>query len=426
MNFAKVDGAGYFKIKNGYLKVVGTLASIPLNWIKKGGDIDGEAADDDESGTSVSLSGDGKTVAIGAMRHGTHDIGHVRVYKYNESDYTWTNKGGDLDVEEDVDESGYSVSLSNDGHTVAIGAIRNNGNGENSGHVRVYKYDEKDGWTQKGSDIDGEAAFDQSGYSVSLSNGGKTVAIGAIQNADNGENSGHVRVYEYINNTWTQKGGDIDGGGFFAQSGYSVSLSTDGKTVAIGAIFSLNDDGEYSGHVRVYEYINNIWTQKGSDIDGKASLDQSGFSVSLSGDSETVAIGAPNNGNLRGHVRVYKYENDWTQKGSDIDGEANGDYSGSSVSLSNDGNTVAIGARQNDGNGENSGHVRVYKYDNDNKTWTQKGIDIDGEAAEDQSGYSVSLSDNGDTVAIGARYNDIFDDNGTVQNIGHVRVYEFK
>ncbi len=83
MNFAKVDGAGYFEIKNGYLKVVGTSASIPLNWTQKGGDIDGEA-DGDYSGYSVSLSNDGNTVAIGAMANDDNGdgSGHVRVYEF--------------------------------------------------------------------------------------------------------------------------------------------------------------------------------------------------------------------------------------------------------------------------------------------------------------------------------------------------------
>ena len=51
------------------------------------------------------------------------------------------------------------------------------------------------------------------------------------------------------------------------------------------------------------------------------------------------------------------------QLGSYIDGEAAGDYSGNSVSLSSDGLTVAIGAYGNDGNSSNSGHVRIYSWD---------------------------------------------------------------
>ena len=69
----------------------------------------------------------------------------------------------------------------------------------------------------------------------------------------------------------------------------------------------------------------------------------------------------------------------WIQRGSDIDGEAAEDYSGNTVSLSSDGTIVAIGAYGNDGKGANTGHVRVYEWDG--STWIQKGADIDGEAA---------------------------------------------
>ena len=61
-------------------------------------------------------------------------------------------------------------------------------------------------------------------------------------------------------------------------------------------------------------------------------------------------------------MRIYQYINSsWQQLGTDIDGEAAGDYSGHSVSLSDNGSTVAIGATGNDGNGDDSGHVRVYE-----------------------------------------------------------------
>jgi hypothetical protein len=133
----------------------------------------------------------------------------------------------------------------------------------------------------------------------------------------------------------------------------------------------------------------NIWNLLGQDIDGEAAFDFSGTSVSLSADGTIVAIGAPSNdgnGNVSGHVRVYKWNGTiWTQLGQDINGEAANDYSGTSVSLSADGTIVAIGAY---GNSSNSGHVRVYKWNG--TIWTQLGQDIDGEAANDFSGRSVS------------------------------------
>jgi len=102
--------------------------------------------------------------------------------------------GGDIDGEGAGDYSGYSVSLSADGTIVAIGAMYNDGNGADSGHVRVYKY-EGSSWEMIGGDIDGEGAGDYSGYSVSLSADGTIVAIGATGNDGNGANSGHVRIF---------------------------------------------------------------------------------------------------------------------------------------------------------------------------------------------------------------------------------------
>ena len=81
----------------------------------------------------------------------------------------------------------------------------------------------------------------------------------------------------------------------------------------------------------------------------------------------------------------------WTQLGGDIDGEAAGDSSGWSTSLSSDGSRVAIGARYNDGAGDRAGHVRVYEISAGTSTWTQLGADIDGEAAHDYSGRSPYL-----------------------------------
>merc|ERR1719273_2643317 len=107
--------------------------------------------------------------------------------------------GGDIDGEAGDDRSGNAVSLSSSGKIVAIGALFNGGNGDNSGHVRIYMYDDnRNDWIQMGGDIDGEAAGDWSGSAVSLSSNGKIVAIGAYGNDENGYYSGHVRIYMNI------------------------------------------------------------------------------------------------------------------------------------------------------------------------------------------------------------------------------------
>ena len=214
--------------------------------------------------------------------------------------------GSDIDGEAVNDYSGYSVSLSSDGTRVAIGAYSNDGNGNSSGHVRIYELSGGT-WSQLGSDIDGEAANDNSGYSVSLSSDGTRVAIGAPFNDGNGNNSGHVRLYEWnaVTSAWDMFG-EIDGEAADDLSGYSVSLSSDGTRVAISAPYN-DDNGGSAGHVRVYDLTDGAWVKVGQDIDGEAA-DDSGFSVSFSSDGTTVAIGAlDNDGSFAdaGHVRVY-------------------------------------------------------------------------------------------------------------------------
>ncbi|QJP33479.1 hypothetical protein F0365_03170 [Nonlabens sp. Ci31] len=149
-------------------------------------------------------------------------------------------------------------------------------------------------WRQLGIDLDGEASIDYSGFSVSTSADGLTVAIGAPYNDENGSDSGHVRIYSYVNNSWQQLGADIDGEAAGDYSGQSVSLSSDGTIVAIGAPYN-DGNGLDSGHVRIYSYVNSSWQKLAADIDGEAGSDYSGESVSLSRDGSIVAIGAAYN-----------------------------------------------------------------------------------------------------------------------------------
>jgi hypothetical protein len=366
-------------------------------WNQLGSDFDGTSS-------SLSLSSDGNIVAIGDSDVQIYApyTGRVRIYEWNETE--WTQLGSDIDGEAAGDASGYSVSLSTDGTIVAIGAPSNDGNGDYSGHVRIYQWSGTE-WIQRGSDIDGEAQDDGSGQGVSLSTDGTIVAIGAPSNDGNGDRSGHVRIYQWGGTEWIQRGNDIDGetAGDNSGSSDSVSLSADGNIVAIGA--SGNDgNGDDSGHVRIYQWNGAAWMQVGDDIDGEAGGDRSGFRLSLSADGSIVAIGANSNGNGEdsGHVRIYQWDGtEWMQRGSDIDGEAGDASSGVSLSLSADGTIVAIGATGNDNRtGINAGRVRIYQW---NETeWIQRGNDIDGKVNGDFSGSVVSLSGDGGTVAISA------------------------
>lgn len=408
-------------MKKIYFILLCTVASYSQTQI--GSDIDGETAGD-ISGYSVSLSSNGNVLAIGAIYNDGNgpNSGHVRVYGNNAG--VWTQIGSDIDGEAANDACGYSVSLSSDGNIVAIGSYANdgnNGNLPNAGHVRVFQ-NLSGVWTQIGSNIDGVLNGDLSGCSVSLSDDGTVLAIGALSNDGNGSASGNVRVFKNISNVWTQIGGNINGESALDFSGVSTSLSNDGTIVAIGAYRNDGVNGVDSGHVRVYQNIANNWIQIGTDIDGEATNDSSGYNISLSGDGSIVAIGAYFNGGATnsagsGHVRVYKnLSNVWTQVGLDIYGEGNGDHFGESVSLSNDGNVLVVGSPLNDGNGPNAGLVRVYQ--NISGAWTQIGFDLDGEGIDDNFGFSVSISSDGSTIAIGATNNDT---NGP--DAGHVRVF---
>ena len=150
------------------------------------------------------------------------------------------------------------------------------------------------------------------------------------------------------------------------RSGSSVSLSSDGTIVAIGAMDN-DGNGDNSGHVRVFAWDDDTssWEQLGDDIDGEASNDRLGISVSLSSLTvQLLQLGASYSLG-GGRVILYSWNTDissWEQRGCEIVGEAAGDRFGSSLSLSSDGTIVAIGAWANDGNGDNSGHVRVFSH----------------------------------------------------------------
>ena len=406
-------------------------AGYEYSMFQLGNDIDGEARGD-QSGSSISINGDGTIVAIGAPGNdGTvgqwSSVGHTRVYQYIESTDEWQQVGNDIDGENTGEQNGGSVSLSDDGTIVAVGSRYNN---NRSGRTRIYMLNSNI-WEQIGSDIVGEAEGDLSGYSVHLSADGRTVAIGAPYNSEIGYRSGHTRVYQYIESTdeWQQLGSDIDGEVSGDYAGWSVSLSANGTTVAMGV--PLNDAaGNSSGQTRVYAFNSNsnTWQQLGNNINGGGTNSRGGSSVSLNDDGTIVAIGATHHGSESGHTRVYQYienTNTWEQLGGDMDGEATGNRSGYSVSLSSDGKTVAIGAFLNTNtSGRYSGQTRIYQYLKDTNEWTQSGNDIDGENQHDSSGFSVSLSSNGKTVAIGAPYNDgeTDDDN---DSRGHTRVFRF-
>ena len=121
------------------------------------GDIDGETAGDN-SGVSISLRTDGRTLAVGADKNDNgSDVGHVRVYDWSGSQ--WVQRGSNIDGENAQDFSGIAVDLSGDGKSLVVGAKDNDGAGIDVGHARVFDWSGSR-WVQRGADIDGEDAGD--------------------------------------------------------------------------------------------------------------------------------------------------------------------------------------------------------------------------------------------------------------------------
>lgn len=395
-------------------------AQAQITWLKKGGNLNGEAAND-ASSYSTSISADGNTVAIGGYLNDGNgaEAGHVRVYNWNGS--AWAQKGTDIDGEAAGDQLGLSVSISADGNTLVAGAYYNDGGGTNSGHARVYGWNGT-AWIQKGADINGEAANDYAGWSVAISASGNDVIVGSWGN-DSQANSftGQVEIYTWSGSAWVQKGSDIEGETGSGHFGFSVSMSADGNTIAAGARYNDGAAGvsTSAGHARVYSWNGTAWVQKGGDLDGVVAVGYFGWSVDLSGDGNTVIAGAPGDVGMGygGNAYVYSWNGTaWAMKGAAITNEGTNDLCGFSVSTNADGSVIAVGGRQNSGNYTASGNARMYSWNG--SAWVQMGIDIDGDWALDKLGTSVALSADGNTVIVGAPGSD-----STTVDAGQAKVY---
>jgi len=383
------------------------------SWAQLGDDIDGVSSHDRSS--SVAVSSDGTIVAVGARRNSNNGYrsGHTRIFQYQSQH--WTQLGSDINGSHAKDRSGFSVALSNDGKSVAIGSPKNDENGKLSGLVRVYAYNGIS-WSQVGDNIAGVEKNDLFGSSLAISLNGLSIAVGAPQRGGKGK-EGYVHVYAYFSNSWRKVGCDIIGEAHDDHFGTSVALSSDGRIVAVGAIE--NDANVHnSGRVRVFRTDGSLWPQLGETIIGEAAGDKLGQSVALSSDGKIIAVGAPhsdvNGKSNSGKVYVYSFGSSaWMQMGNSIGGEADNDKTGTSVDISVDGSIVAIGSPGND-----AGNVRVYKF-NGVSSWNQRGDNIVGEKSGDFSGGKVAMSSDGSKVFIGAARN-----NGSGKKAGHVRVVE--
>jgi len=365
-----------------------------------GSDIDG-LGQGDHFGHSISISSDGNIVAASGFG-GTSEDGRLRVFK--NIDGVWTLYGTDINGNNFGGMGSYSISLSADGNTLAAGRWE--------GVVKVFSYDSTTNfWTQKGVNITNNTEISAFGNSIDLSSDGNTVVIG-ISGLELPflPVEGITQIFHYEAGVWNQVGNDINGLVFPENSGLSVSISSDGNTIAVSNRNS----------VRIYQNLSGTWTIMGDEI--LATGNSSGKSeINLSSNGETLVIGEPDFTDSfiqRGRVRVFNYESGtWNQVGSNILGEVAHYRTGRSVSLSSDGQVLAIGETGSTSGSTDTGRTRIFE--NQDGTWTQIGNGIFGEASEDYSGRSVCLSSDAGVVAIGAPLN-----NGNGVDSGHLRVYD--
>ena len=363
----------------------------------------------DHAGSAVSFNSLGTYVAIGSKQNksgSSNSEGVIRIYALIGG--SWQQVGADIVGSANGDEFGSSVSLSDDGQRVAIGAPNSDVTGESGGSVEVYDMRDKE-WSKVGSSINGAEKLDRAGFSVSLSGDGRRVAVGAPRG---GEDTGSVRVFEELNGEWFQLGQEIFGDSVAVLAGYAVSLSLKGDTLAMSSPRASTDEVARGGSVAMYSFVDPStspgdasWQPMGSLISGDAPGDQTGESIALSSDGKIVAIGANGRDGGRyknvGYCRVFRFDGqlgDWEQHGQAMYGRDQGEQMGSSVAMSRDATTVACGGPNSR---DRSGVVRVYENQAADDDWSQIGDDLSGPLGS-AFGSSLALSRDGSFLAVGA------------------------
>jgi len=278
---------------------------------------------------------------------------------------------------------GSAVALSENGNILAISSSTYNLSGTPDGLVRVYSRSSGN-WTQIGQDIIGPTNRGI-GYRVVLSNDGSVLAVSNYSN--------FVQVYKNVNNNWVQIGQDIQ------EYGHSISLSGDGSTIAIG-------DGllnKFNPHpVTIYKNISGNWIRIGT-IPGNPN--GFGFGVALSENGDIIAVSI-HNGTQSGMVVVYKnINNTWTDVGNTLALNPINDGLGFRISISSDGNTIAVTSSKTQSAAQNYGSVFVYK--NINNIWTQMGNEIISPVPNERYAQNVALSGSGNVVVVCSMTNPI-------------------
>ncbi len=366
-------------------------------------------------GEFTAISGNGSVVA-GSSRWQSAG-GYVRAYEY--SGTSWVQKGQTISGTKafpDLDYIGHSVSLSGIGIRMSVGSSLFDSNSlTNNGKVTVYQYNSNtDKWDVFGNELFGLSNDELFGQASVLSEGGSVLAVGAPKG---GTANGYVKVYNYSgsSSTWVQKGSTLqssianDGDGF----GSALAMSNTGNVIAVGA-----PRGKTAGYVKVYEFVSNAWVQKGGDIDGTQAGEEFGTAVAMDGTGDRLIVGAPRfdngSGVRNGKVKIFEWNantSQWVQIGSDYIGFSNDSFEGTSVSMSDDGNTVSFA------NKWINSRIRVLEWDGSG--FQSVGNDLGSSQTNSNFGISHHLNAAGDRIVIGVPFFDFIE-----TDQGRVAVYD--
>ena len=339
-----------------------------------------DGATGDYFGNSVSVDGDVAVVGASADESNT---GSAYVLRRG-SDGTWSQEAK-LTASDGATGDYFGVSVSVDGDVAVVGALYD----EFIGSAYVFRYS-GGSWSQEAKLTASDGATnDFFGCSVSVN--GDVVVIGAERKSVGRSTFvGAAYVFRYSSGSWSEEQ-KLTGSDASSYSYFGRKVSVSGDVAMIGT--------NYKEAVYVFRYSSGSWSQE-QKLTSVAPGDSFGNFVSVDGD--VAVIGAPNDddgGENSGSAYVFRYSSgSWSQeqKLTASDAAASDNF-GFAVSLSGD--VVAVGAYGNDDAGTSSGSAYVFRYADGNWSEEQKVTDSGG-AADDQFGYSVSVS--GDVVVAGA------------------------
>jgi hypothetical protein len=344
-------------------------------------------------GHSVALSDDGKTAIVG----GNNDRnGYGSAWVFLRSGSSWKQDGHMLAPSGNVGEAhfGDSVALSADGKTALIGGSQFGGG---LGAVWVFARSGS-GWAQQARIVGpGSVGAQAFGVSVALSGDGNTAIVGA---SFYNNRIGAAFLYHRSGSTWKRLGNILIGVGGDGTPGYgsAVALSKDGKTAAVGGPI---DGGGTSrlGSVWTYSVSSSGWTPLGKKIVARDAVQDGSFgqSVSLSSNGKILAVGA----STGGAWLFDRSGSSWNQSARLGAPTAQGSLFGNSVGLSGSGKTVVVGAPY-DGAGATQGSGSAWAFTGSGSHWgAATKLGAKGASGLAELGWAVAVSGDGKTAIAG-------------------------